>query len=272
MPEQTLQRAVTRMLRPLVRLLLRHGVAHATLSDWLKRLYVETAASDFTLEHRKPSISRIALVTGINRKEVRRVLDSPTTPESRREKHNRAARVIHGWRSDPDFSDDAGAPRPLPFSDGGNDFTALVKRYSGDIPARAVLDELLRTGIVARDDGDLLRLLKPGYVPCRSNDELLRIAGDSVRDLLETIDHNLQGEETPSRLQLSVAYDNLPAPALAAFRRLSRERAMALLTELDDFLAHHDRDSNPDAEGEGRYRAGVGIYYFEEDKSDEAEN
>jgi hypothetical protein len=267
MPSNALQQAVMRMLRPLVRLLLRHGVAHASLVEWLKQLYVQTAAAEFAVEGRKQSISRIALVTGIHRKEVKRVLEQSPTTEAPPHRHNRAARIIHGWRNDSDFTDATGEPLELAFNGTEHDFNALVKRYSGDIPARAVLDELVRTGIVEHSRNGTLRLLKPGYIPCQSDDDMLQLAGDSVRDLLETIDHNLQSAGKGSRLQLSVVYDNLPEEAVQAFRKLSRERAMALLEEMDAFLSRHDRDSNPHAKGSGTFRAGLGVYCFEDDRS-----
>ncbi len=272
MPSNTLQQVVMRMLRPLIRLLLRHGVAHATLAQWLKQLYVDTAASEFALEGRKLSISRIALVTGINRKEVKRLLEQPPAPDAHQTKHNRSARIIHGWRNDRDFTDAAGHPLELPFSGGEHGFSTLVKRYSGDIPARAVLDELIRTGIVENTPGGMLRLLKPGYVPCHSDEAMLQLAGDSVRDLLETIDHNLQSEGSTSRLQLGVVYDNLPEEAVLAFRTLSRQRTMALLEEMDAFLSQHDRDSNPTVQGKGKFRAGLGVYYFEDRGREEDDN
>jgi hypothetical protein len=263
-----LQQTVTKMLRPLVRLLLRHGIAWGTLTDWLKRLYIETAAAEFTLEGRKQSVSRIAVLTGINRKEVKRVMDNPVATRNHQTRHNRAARVIHGWLNDPDFTTASGEPAPLRLGTGNADFAALVKRYSGDIPSRALLDELLRAGIVAQQQDGNLQLLEHAYIPCQSDTDMLYLAGDSVRDLLETIDYNLDNAGSSSRLQLSVVYDNLPHEAVERFRGLSRERATALLQEMDQFLSRQDRDSNPQSTGSGRYRAGLGIYYFEEAEDD----
>ena len=68
---------------------------------------------------------------------------------------------------------------------------------------------------------------------------------------------------------MSVAYDNVTDAGLEAFRKLSGERAMALLQELDAELSPYDRDLNPDAraEGEGATRTGLGVYYIEDGKS-----
>ena len=264
-----LQHTIKRMLRPLVRLLLRHGVAHATLTNWLKQLYIDTAATDFTLPGRKQSISRIATLTGINRKEVKRIMDQPPGDDNHHVRHNRAARVIHGWLADPEFVTSGGEPRKLELNSGTGDFATLVKRHSGDIPVRAILDELLRAGIVKQTRENKLALVQQAYIPCQSDEDMLFLAGDSVHDLLETIDHNLAAAGKHSRLQLSVAYDNLPKEAVASFRQLSRDQATALLIEMDKFLSQQDRDRNPDVQGSGRYRAGLGIYYFEE-RNDES--
>ena len=106
-------------------------------------------------------------------------------------------------------------------------------------------------------------LLSSAYVPTEGEAEKLVVLGQSVGDLVSTIDHNLQNP-LASRLQLSVGYDNLPGEPLAAFRTASAEKALALLRELDSELSTLDRDTNPESAGSGQYRAGVTIYYFEE--------
>lgn len=108
-------------------------------------------------------------------------------------------------------------------------------------------------------------LTSTGYVPSTSNDEMLRLAAEGASDLLNTVDYNLQGDNEVSRLQLSVAYDDIPDDGVELFRNLSREKSIELLTSLDQFLATQDRSVNPSIEGEGRYRTGIGIYYFEEE-------
>lgn len=64
-------------------------------------------------------------------------------------------------------------------------------------------------------------------------------------------------------------YDNLPGEIIPRLRRLTEDQGQALLEELDRFLSRYGRDTNPESEGTGRKRAGIGIYYFEEDQSSE---
>ena len=259
---ERLQQAVIRLVSPLVRLLLRHGVSHAEFSSWAKLAYVREAQTNFGVGDKKPTTSRIAVMTGINRKEVKRILELPQAVDAGDAKHNRAARVVTGWLQDSDFSDADGRPKPLAYGDPDQGFNLLVKRYSGDVPARAVLDELTRVGTVARADSTVT-LTQSGYVPHESEEAMLDLLGESASDLLHTLDHNLAHPAADARLQLSVVYDNLPAECLNDFRQISRKQSIELLKSLDQYLATHDRDANPDSEGHGRYRAGLGLYLIE---------
>ena len=258
----TLQKAVTHVLTPLVRLLLRHGVSHAEFANWAKQAYVSEAGSSFSIDGKPPSVSRIAIITGINRKEVRRVLDLPAEVDTGVSKHNRAVRVVTGWLRDSDFHDRRGKPQVLSYGDADDSFNKLVRRHGGDVPPRAMLDELSRVGTVTETDG-LVTLIHEGYVPHRSGEALLDIFATSAYDLLTTLDNNLS-DSGKRRLQMSVAYDNVTASGHRQFRRVSTERAMKLLKDLDRELSQHDRESNPDIEGEGRFRTGLGVYLIEE--------
>ena len=169
---------------------------------------------------------------------------------------------------DREFVDAKGEPRPLAGDGGTPSFVELVRRHGGDVPARAVLDELLRVGVVERDPASgNIRLLARAYIPRTSDLEKVEILGADVSDLIATIDHNMSDGASDPRFQRKVMYDNLPLEAIPDFRRLSAERAQELLELLDRWLSEQDRDVNPARQGSGRMRAGIGIYYFEEDVS-----
>jgi hypothetical protein len=264
-----LQRAVLRVMRALARVLIRNGLTLPAFVELAKRAWVDVALGDFTIPGRKPSISRASLLTGLTRKDVQRLVDARGDADAEAAQaapDHRAARVIAGWVRDADYGD-AGAPRDLAFDGEGANFSTLVRRYGGDVPPRAVLDELLQVGNVERLEDGRLRLLTRFYLP-RSNDAArLGILGTDVAWLIGTIDHNLQGR-VPARFQRKVTYDNLPVEAVDAFRTLSARHAQELIELLGDWLARHDRDTNPAIEGSGRMRAGVGVFYFEEDLED----
>lgn len=268
MSEETrkvLRAAVARMLRPLVRILLRHGMSFAEFSEYAKKVYVDVADEDFQLSGRKQTTSRISILTGLTRKEVQRLRTlEDGDDEAELKRYNRAARVISGWVRDHRFADAEGEPAVLPLEGAKASFTALVRAYSGDMPVRALLDELVRVGAVEVTDGGV-RLLQAAYVPAGGPSDKLHILGADVADLIATIDHNLTATPETTRFQRKVSYDNLPAEVLPKLRKLSARESQSLLERLDRWLADHDRDTTPAVEGTGRKRAGLAIYYFEDD-------
>lgn len=266
----TLRQSVLRLLAPLVRLLLRHGVSHAEFAQWAKQVYVGEAHRHFGIDGRPSSASRIAIVTGVNRKEVRRVLEQDGPLESGTRRSNRAVRVVTGWLQDRRFRRDDGTPRALRYGEADASFNRLVRRHGGDVPARALLDELLRVGTVEERDGRL-HLTGAGYVPRKSERALFELLGDSATDLLTTLEHNL-GDASPPRLQMSVAYDHVTDAGVARFRALANRDALELLNRLDRALAPLDRDVVPSQSGAGRYRTGLGVYYIEERIDDESQS
>lgn len=261
---QGLSVATRRLLVPLIRIYLRNGKAARSLYDLVKQVYVNLAKEEFGIGGKKATVSRIAILTGLTRKEVQTLLANPLPDDgSVEEEYNRAARVITGWLRDSKFSDGRGHPAPLPLNGKRGSFSALVKAYSGDIPVRAMLDELLHTGAVARLKNGNICLRARGYIPRKSTLEKLHILGTDTADLIDTIDHNVYVAPHKPRFQRKVMYDNIPIEAAQAFRAIVAARGQELLESLDRWLSNRDRDVNPTSKGSGRVRTGFGIYHFE---------
>jgi len=260
--------ALIKILRPLIRILLRNGVPCGVLEELTRWLYVDTAAREGEIPGRKLSNSRLAILTGLSRKEVQRLKEIavPQSPASS-DRYNRAARVISGWHRDHTFANNDGLPRALAFDSGEHSFAELAKKYSGDIPARAILDELLHAGAVHKqEDGTIIPIAR-AYIPKTLISEKLDILGTDVADLITTIGKNLSKDSAAPLFQRKVFYDNVPAEVVPEFRQISASQSQELLEKLDGWLAAHDRDLNPHQQGTGRKRVGIGIYYFEEDFS-----
>ena len=265
-----LHKALFRILRPLARLLLRNGVPFGEFSELVKRAYVEAALEDFSDGRRKPTDSRAAVMTGLTRKEVKRqreILAGQNPARESRSNANRASRVVSGWVHDPAYQTCDKQPAMLEF-EGAGSFTELVRKYSGDMTPRAVLDELLRVGVAAVEpDSGRLQLKQRAYIPAGDSEDMLQIFGEDVSDLVATIDHNLISRSAgkPPLFQRTLTYDNIPADVIERWREISAEQSQALLEQLDDWLGPHDRQGpgNQD-EGASKVRTGVGIFYFEE--------
>lgn len=264
--------AVARILKPLVCILLRNGMSYKTFADIARSQFVEVARKESGIGGRKQSVSRIAVITGLTRKEVSRLLKySVPNDRDKSDRYHRASRVVSGWRRDKAFLAAGRRPAVLAIAGPGKSFQQLVKRYSGDVPHRAVLDELLNAGVVACPDENRVKLIERAYMPRGDETMKLHILGIDTAHLIATISHNLKSDGAEPRFQRKVLYDNLPDEALPALRKLSARSAQALLEKLDGWLSSQDRDVNPEAGGSGRNTAGVGIYYFEEPHSQEEE-
>lgn len=262
---QALTNATLQLLRPLVRILIRNNVSHRTFADLAKRVYVEVANAEFGIDGKQQTVSRIAILSGLTRKDVQRLLTLPTHAQSiTAEEYHRGSRVITGWIRDPDFRDGKGHPRPLRMEGKGASFSKLVKRYSGDIPVRALLDELLRVGAVKQLKDGRIRLVSRGYIPHKGSVEKMQVLGTDTADLIATIDHNMYLKPSKPRFQRKVMYDNVPIEAAKEFRTLAAAEGQKLLEKFDRWLSHRDRDVNPASKGTGRTRVGLGMYHFEE--------
>ena len=263
--EDTIGRALRRLLWPLARILVRHGVAYAAFEELAKAAYVDAAEGVPSPRGRRSSTARVAVLTGLSRKEVARLRKEDRLAESDLVDAalNRAARVVAGWVRDADFHDDAGQPAPLS-EEGAAGFEALVKRYAGDMPAPTVLDELARTGAIQRAPEGTVHLITRSYVPSADSTRKLQILGTDTRDLIDTIDHNLTSDPTDARFQRKVVYDNIPEEFVGAFRERVQARGQTFIEEFDRWLVERDRDRTPGVGGSGRVRLGVGVYLIED--------
>lgn len=256
--------ALRALLYPLVRVLLRHGMAYGEFAEVARRVYVEVAERDFSLVGRKQTASRISVLTGLTRKDVTRIKESVDhVGEFAGSGFHRAARVVSGWVRECAIA--SGDPLDLPFDGAEPCFAMLVKRHSGDMPARAVLDELIRVGTVVRQGNGMLHLAEHAYVPAESDAEILGVLGRDTADLIATLEHNLSAPPGERFFQRKVFADNVPAESLPQLGHIVRVEAQALVDSLAAQMAKHDRDTNPDVAGSGRNRVAVGVYYFQEE-------
>jgi len=252
------------VLRPLVRILLRNGVAYGAFAELTRRVYAEVAEREFALAGRKQTVSRISTLTGLTRKEVTRIQSEEGPSQADNERYNRPARVIGGWVREKRYHDRRGRPAELQMEGDARSFSALVREFSGDIPPRAMADELARVGAIEIMPDGKVRLLTRAYIPRGDQVEKLGILGADVADLIRTIDHNLTCAPGEAYFQRRVSYDNIPREMLPTLTKQLSRKAQSCLESIDRVLAAADRDRSPAVKGTGRARTGVGIYYFEE--------
>ncbi|OOZ46419.1 DUF6502 family protein [Solemya velum gill symbiont] len=262
--------AIYRLLTPLVRFLLRKEVSFDAFSQLARKVYVDISKERLLESEGKATTSRIAIVTGLTRKDVAKLRTLSVDSSAMTPRYNRSTKVISGWLHDSDFCDSRKQPRMLTPEGEHPCFESLVSRYSGDMPYRAMLKELLGTETVELSPTGKVRLLKRSFIPHDDESEGISILGNETHNLIDTIDHNLNSDSKDDlRFQRNVAYDNLPEEALPEFKAFVEENGQRLIDQFNRKLAAEDRDVTGDTKGTGRMKAGVGIYYFEEPVGEE---
>ena len=211
---ERLIRAVRHVLHPLVRLLLAQGLTYPWLSDMLKGIFVDVADRDFQLAGKRQTDSRVSLLTGVHRKDVRRLRDEDGDRSSRMPPAvSLGSQLVARWVTTPRYLDEEGMPIPLArlASQGGElSFEALVATVSKDIRARAVLDEWMRLGVALLDADDRVILNSEAFVPARGFDEKVFYFGQNVHDHVSTAVDNVIGVEPADIATVLASY----APAV----------------------------------------------------------
>lgn len=264
-PPQALVRALRRVLRPLVRLMLARGVTFPFLAELLKGLLVEVAEREFALEGRPQTASRLSLLSGVHRKDVRRLRrGAAAQAETMPAAISLGAQLVAAWLTTARLCDRRGRPRPLAraASAGGEaSFEALVARVSKDIRARSVLDEWLRLGIAHLDERDRVCLNAEAFVPARGFEEKAFYFGQNCHDHAATAVSNLLASGPP-RLDRSVHYDALAAASAAELEKLATRAGMAALKAINRRAMRLERG---DARRPGpRHRINFGVYFYAE--------
>ena len=269
--KQGLLSAYATLLRPLVRILVRHGVSFNEFSEVLKGVYTDVAESDFGIPGKRSSQSRIAILTGLTRKDVARLKSKKSLIglDDDSGNLNRVTRVLVGWHTDKQYTGPYGLPLEVPFdSDNQVSFTELVRRYSGDMAPRAMLDELLRVRAVEEVDQGWYRVLTRSYIPEPLHADAIERLGGVLRNFVRTVEVNLEKKSPGTGRFERIVYadDGLRVDRLADFDRLIRAKGQGFLEELDDWLSSHASDQSQD--DFPRIQAGVGIYHYIEEESE----
>jgi len=259
-------------MTPLIRILLRNGISFREFAEVLKEVFVAVCARDLAIPGRRMTLSRIAIVTGLTRKEVSSIVrDDELRRRALETNANRAARILEAWHSDTRFLGPYGFPRDLVIdgTDPAGTFGDLVREHSGDMPVRALLDELLRVGAAKLlESGEVVRVLKRTYIPTDMTPEMIQIFSQAVRRYIETVDYNLSLRDTPVRRFDRAVY---PDPGLRivdipAYQQEMRDYLETVVAEIDYKTSKYQRQD--DQESERTMAVGVGIYFYQEESED----
>ncbi len=262
--------ALRRVLRPLIRFLLSYGIGFQTFCDIVKSTYIQVAEEEFTLDGKPQTDSRISLLTGVHRRDVKRLRTESVAVSSLSLQASMSAQLLALWSGRAEYCDSHGVPLPLPRleSKGGeHSFEALVRSVSKDFRARVVLDEWLRQGIALLDEQDNVHLAADAFVSPQGLEEKAFYFGQNIHDHLAATVHNLTGVSPPF-LERCVYYDKLTAESVKEYERVAKAAGMRALHTVNRRAIELQKQ---DAEkSDAIYRTNFGIYNFSEvDRGDD---
>lgn len=264
--------ALRRVLRPLIRLLLSHGIRYQTFCDLAKSTYIQVAEEEFRLDRKIQTDSRISLLTGVHRRDVHRLRNEALTASSLPLQASMSAQLLAMWSGRTEYLDPQGVPLPLPrlASKGGDhSFEAMVRSVSKDFRARVVLDEWLQQGIATLDEHDNVHLATDAFVSPQGFEEKSFYFGQNIHDHISATVHNLAGVMPPF-LERCVYYNNLTAESVKEYERIARTAGMRAIHTVNRHAIELQKldAGKPDAV----FRTNFGIYNFSEiDRGDDAD-
>jgi hypothetical protein len=262
-PDPELVAAVELILRPLARLFLEQGLVFPTVEELLKAALVRVASEEFSLRDEPPSDSRISVLSGVHRKDVRRLRESEARTAALPIALPFASEVVTRWISDPAYHDARGKPKALPRSAPGSEpsFDRLVESISTDVRPRVLLDELIRLGVATHTVRGEVELLVYAFVPQKDRKERLFYFGRNIHDHLAACVHNLGGRE-PQMLEQSIFSFELSDASVARIAELTRREWKKVISRLVNAIA--DCEQRDRLDRNTTRRMNIGLYFFHE--------
>lgn len=266
--------ALRKILRPLVKFMVANQVTYPFLINMLKSVYVDVAEQDFPVPGKKQTDSRINLLTGVHRKDVKRLRSEEDIPETRPMNISVGSQIVARWLGDKQLQNPDGTPKILPLQDqdefSNDSFEGLVANIAkGDIRPRVVLDELMRLDMVELDPDHRVILKTSAFTPDKGQEEKLYFFGKNIQDHLNAGVHNLAGEKPPF-FDRSVYYDELSQASINELTEMANKLGMEALMKINEralALQNADR-KGPD----NHYRMNFGIFNYNQQYDPAVEN
>jgi len=259
--------ALLLFLRPIARALLRAGVGYREFAEISKAAFVDVATRDYGLRGRPTNISRVAVMTGLTRKEVRRLRDkSEAGDETLVVRSTPMSVILHRWYTDKEFLSSSGEPRVLEFDGSEPSFATLVRKYGGDIPPGAMRTELKRIAAVRELHDGKLEVLKRNVSGLDVHERLVTGLAKVMYPAALTFAHNTSSKTNDPWIHRTASTTYVRADDIARLRRISTDRLIEFTEAIDDLFSAYETLYEADDDEKAQHAVGVGVFYFEEDR------
>ena len=259
--QQALHEALAGLMASVARLGVARGLPYAAVEAMLRLAFVQAAARAHPglPEHRK--VSRISTTTGLNRREVTRLVNQQergAAPRSR----SVASEVFTHWRTQAPFCAANGQPLPLPRQGPAPSFETLAQAVTRDVHPRSLLDELVRLGLASWNEAaDTVTVAREAFVPQGDSVRMLGFLGDNVGDHLSAAIDNVLSDNR-MHFEQAVFAQGLSAASIDSVRPAVRAQWQLLLQSLVPALeARVEADATTVPAPQGRLRVGLYTYH-----------
>lgn len=268
---QHLLYAFRKILRPLVAILIRAGVRYDEFSVLVKGIYAESALRYGLGESPRLTRARAALATGLTRHDIDFVIDRDgALPEAGSTLSQVMTEVLQKWHIDPSYVGPYGIPLELDVASGSGTrtFAELVRSIDQKVDPRAVLEEMTRMKLVVSTGDRYVRATSRYFMMAEPmTPPQLEYFGNTMTRLASTLQYNMDPVNVTKRLERFVVADRgLPRESARAFENYAREKANALLLDLDNWLSPFS--TNTDVPQSDRVYTGLNIFLYVEPEQD----
>jgi len=259
---ESITHAIEHCLKPIARLCIHFGIDHRKLSEMLKGAFVSVANEEFKVKGKSQTDSRIALLTGVHRKDVRRILGRAPNKATGRQL-GLVANLIAQWLAIPELLNEDGEPKPIPRNPQPNhktSFTSLAEALTNDIHPRALMDECINRGIVKLTDDDMVHLIVESLVPADDLDEKAHFFSQNIHDHIAAAEHNLNGNQPPF-LDRFVWHEGLTESDTKIIAAAARRAAMNALKAVNNQAVHYKQQHYEEAT-RPEYKIHFGTFFY----------
>jgi len=207
-------------------------------------------------------------MTGLTRKEVRRLRDKADTgDESDVSRQTALGVILHRWFTEPDFVSETGEPRALRYDEGDCSFTELVRRYGGDIPPGAMRTELKRIGVAKELPNGKLQAVRRNVSRPEIHERLIDGLSIVVYPAILALANNTKlEEESETWVMRTAATSRVREGDIPRLRRIGSDRLAEFVESIDDLFVAYETLHDDDPSESSDRAIGIGVYYFEEEK------
>ena len=257
--------ALERVLKPMVRLMLARGINYVQFTDWLKHVFIETAAETFGDADKGINDSKISVITGVHRKDVKRLRELLAADTSIKVPNNVnwGSQLVSAWLNTPSYcnGDHPIAIARLKKQGQEISFEALSESITRDVSSRALLDEMVRLGIVTLSDGDMVELVTTAFIPAKGESEKAYYMGLGVGDHATAAVNNVLSQQ-PASFDRLVHYNHFSAQSIEVIEKLSREHGNQLLQIINTEAEMQHATSGEQKVNSKRFT--LGVYFYTE--------